>query len=75
MTYAERIPPDTVPSAVTGLSIADLARLRRLAQRYRVRDDGTIRPVADVTFELRLWHRVRLSVQDVHWLLTQEDSR
>jgi hypothetical protein len=37
-------------------------RLRLLAQRYRTRRDTTLRPWADVVFDLRLRHGLQLSM-------------
>ncbi len=45
-------------------------RLRRLAQRYRVRADTTIRPFADVLYDLRARHGLQLSMSQVIELLS-----
>jgi hypothetical protein len=45
-------------------------RLRRLAWRYRVRGDSTIRPAADVMYDLRSRHGLQLSMSQVIALLS-----
>jgi hypothetical protein len=62
------------PPSLAVLSAPDLERLRQLAKRYSLRDDGSVRPVADVTHQLRTRHQVNLDVSDVHWLLSSEES-
>ncbi len=52
-----------------GGDVQHAARLRRLAQRYRIRGDGTIRPVADVAHDLRSRHGIDLTVRQVFDLL------
>jgi hypothetical protein len=46
-------------------------RLRLLALRYRVRRDTTLRPVADVVFDLRSRHGIQLSMGQVFELLSR----
>jgi hypothetical protein len=48
-----------------GLSQRERSRLRLLALSYRVRQDTTLRPWADVVFDLRLQHGIRLSMGQV----------
>ncbi len=50
-------------------------RLRRLAQRYRVRRDSTIRPPADVLYDLRSRHGLQLSMGQVIELLSEKVGR
>jgi len=50
-------------------------RLRRLAQRYRVRADTTIRPFADVLYDLRSRHGLQLSLGQVIEPLSERVSR
>lgn len=63
--------PITAPAPPTleGLSDRDRKRLRLLALRYRVRRDTTLRPVADVMFDLRLRHGVQLTMGQIFELL------
>jgi len=53
------------PFALEGLSQRERSRLRLLAQRYRVRQDTTLRPWADVMFDLRLRRGRHLSMGQV----------
>jgi len=48
-----------------GLSHRERSRRLLLALRYRVRQDTTLRPWADVVFDLRLLHGLRLSMGQV----------
>ncbi len=50
-------------------------RLRLLAQRYRIRRDTTLRPVADVVFDLRSRHGIQLSMGQVLELLGGKAGR
>jgi hypothetical protein len=54
------------------LSERERDRLRLLARRYRVRADTTLRPVADVMYDLRSLHGVKLSMTQVFELLTRQ---
>jgi len=74
MTPTTQDTPDQLPAALARFSPAERDGLRRLAQRYRMRGNGSVRPVADVTYSLRLRHKLEVSVPDVHWLLTREES-
>ncbi len=74
----------TSPAAPTGndppvsfeaLSPRERKRLRLLALRYRVRRDTTLRPVADVLFDLRLRHGVQLSMGQILELVSGKDGR
>ncbi len=62
------------PPSPAVLSTPDLKHLHQLAKRYSLRDDGCVRPVADVTHNLRARHQVDLDASDVHWLLSGEES-
>ena len=53
----------------------DRDRLRRLAQRYHVRADTTVRPAADVLYDLRSRHGLQLSMGQVIELLSEKVSR
>lgn len=55
-------PADDTPLTLSGLSGRERQRRRLLALRYRIRRDTILRPVADVMFDLRLRHRVHLSM-------------
>jgi len=70
MTSAEN--PPTVD--LTALSPGERQRLRLLATRYRMRRDTTLRPMADVMFDLRLRHGVHLSMGQVFELLDERAS-
>jgi hypothetical protein len=50
-------------------------RLRLLAMRYRMRRDTTLRPMADVMFDLRLRHGVHLSMGQVFERLDERANR
>jgi hypothetical protein len=45
--------------------------LRLLARRYRIRQDTTLRPVADVMFDLRLRHGLQLTMSQIFELLDE----
>jgi len=60
-----RSQPPAQPLSFEGLSQRERGRLRLLAQRYRVRQDTTVRPWADVVFDLRLRHGLQLSIGQV----------
>jgi len=53
----------------------DRNRLRRLARRYHVRADTTLRPPADVLYDLRSRHGLQLSMGQVIELLSERVSR
>jgi len=46
-----------------------------LAQRYRMRRDTTVRPVADVVYDLRSRHGIQLSMGQVFELLSGKVAR
>jgi len=50
-------------------------RLRLLAQRYHIRADTTLRPVADVVYDLRSRHGLQLSMGQVIDLLSRKAAR
>jgi hypothetical protein len=50
----------------------DPIRLRLLALRYHIRSDGTLRPVADVAYDLRTLHGVELTTRQVFNLLSRK---
>src|SRR5262249_18955675 len=54
-----------------GLSHRERSR-RRLALRYRVRQDTTLRPWADMVFDLRLLHGLRPSMGQLLELVGQQ---
>ncbi len=58
-------PTEDAPIALDGLSPRERQRLRLLALRYRVRRDTTLRPLADVLFDLRSRHGLQLSMGQV----------
>jgi len=49
--------------------------LRVLARRYRIRADTTLRPVADVVYDLRSRHGIHLSMGQVFELLSDRAAR
>lgn len=51
------------------------SRLRLLLLRYRVRRDTTLRPVADVVFDLRSRHGLQLSMGQVFELVSSKGER
>ncbi len=51
------------------------SRLRRLALRYGFRGDGTVRPPADVVYDLRSRHGLQLSMSQVIGLLGGKVAR
>ena len=55
-----------------GLSPRERQRLRLLALRYRVRRDTTLRPLADVLFDLRSRHGLQLSMGQVLELVSMD---
>ena len=57
------------------LSGEESERLRLLALRYHIRRDGTLRPVADVTYDLKSLHGIELSTKEVFELLNRKDFR
>lgn len=67
-------PADHAPSTLQALSSHERKRLRLLAQRYHIRSDGTLRPLADVTYDLRSRHGLDLTVRQVFDLLYQRDG-
>jgi len=56
-------------SSLQSLSPQDRKRLQVLVQRYRVRGDTTLRPMADVAYDLRTRHGLDVSVREVYDLL------
>ena len=68
-------PATEAPSDLTSLSDRERKRLRLLALRYRVRRDTTLRPVADVMFDLRLRHGIQMSMGQVFELLSERVTR
>ena len=48
--------PDASPSILVSLTPAAVESLRQLARRYHVRADTTLRPPADVLYDLRSRH-------------------
>jgi hypothetical protein len=67
------IPVEAAPSInLQALPDRERNRLRQLARSYRVRTDTTVRPVADVMFDLRLRHGVQLTMGQVFELLHKE---
>src|SRR6266540_523075 len=71
MTPAENTPV----LILDGLSARERQRLRLLALRYRVRRDTSLRPVADVLFDLRSRHGLQLSMGQVLKLVSRDGSR
>ena len=69
-------PPATSPVANQEAATADTSdtsdssRYRRLALRYGLRGDGTVRPPADVAYDLRSRHGLQLSMAQVIALLS-----
>jgi len=61
--------------ALPALSLRERRRLRLLALRYRVRRDTTLRPVADVVYNLRSRHGLQLSMGQVLELLNWRPTR
>ncbi len=59
----------------TSAEPANTRRLRQLALRYRVRADTTLRPVADVVYDLRSRHSLPLSMGQVIELLSEKAGR
>ena len=76
---AADVPPspddDSSPTSLQALSPRERNRLRLLAQRYRMRRDTTLRPVADVVFDLRSRHGLQLSMGQVFELLGERGAR
>ncbi len=68
-------PADPTPTAFDALSPRGRRRLRRLAQRYHIRADTTLRPPADVLYDLRSRHGLQLSLGQVIELLSERVSR
>jgi hypothetical protein len=62
-------PAGQAPPDLTSLSPRERHRLRLLALRYRVRCDTTLRPVADVMFDLRLRHGIQLTMGQIFELV------
>jgi hypothetical protein len=65
---------DQVPATLATLSTREADRLRLLALRYHIRADTTLRPVADVVYDLRSRHGLHLSMGQVIDLLCPEGS-
>jgi hypothetical protein len=61
-----------VPTSAQTLSTRDPTRLRLLALRYHIRSDGTLRPVAEVAYDLRTLHGVELTTRQVFELLSRK---
>ena len=57
------------------LSDEGRSRLRQLVRRYRIRADTTLRPVADVVYDLRSRHGLQLSMGQVFELLRDKAVR
>jgi hypothetical protein len=69
-------PAESVPTAnLQALTPRERNRLCLLAQRYRMRRDTTLRPVADVVFDLRSRHGLQLSMGQVIALLSGKGVR
>ena len=63
------------PTNLRALTPRERNRLRLLAQRYRMRRDTTVRPVADVVYDLRSRHSLPLSMGQVIELLSEKAGR
>ncbi len=63
------------PTNLRALTPRERNRLRLLAQRYRMRRDTTVRPVADVVYDLRSRHGIQLSMGQVFELLSGKVAR
>ncbi len=63
------------PAALHSLSDEGRSRLRQLVRRYRIRADCTLRPVADVVYDLRSRHGLQLSMGQVFELLRDKAAR
>ncbi len=59
----------------TSTNMPERQRLRLLAQRYHIRADTTLRPVADVVYDLRSRHGLQLSMGQVIDLLSRKAAR
>ncbi len=59
-------------SSLQVLPTRDHARLRLLALHYHIRSNGTLRPVADVTYDLRTLHGIELTPRQVFELLSRK---
>ena len=59
----------------TSANNPDRDRLRRLARRYHIRRDTTLRPPADVLYDLRSRHGLQLSMGQVIELLSEKVGR
>ncbi len=68
-------PADQAPATLEALSPRERKRLRLLALRYRIRADTTLRPVADVVYDLRSRHGLQLSKGQVFELLGRGAGR
>ena len=66
---------DHMPGSFEALSPRERKRLRLLALRYRVRQDTTLRPLADVMFDMRLRRGVRLGMGQVLDLVSRKDEQ
>ena len=67
--------PADAPAALHSLSAEGPRRLQQLARRYRIRADSTLRPVADVVYDLRSRHGLQLSMGQVFELLRDKAAR
>ncbi len=63
------------PVTLHALTSRERSRLRLLALRYRIRADTTLRPVADVVFDLRSRHGIQVSMGQVFELLGRKAGR
>ncbi len=79
MTATPATPAGTdadTPTTLQALHLSsDRSRLRRLALRYRLRADSTLRPVADVVYDLRSRHGLQHSMGQVFELLRDKAAR
>jgi hypothetical protein len=76
MTPAPATPAGTnTPAALQDLPAEGHSRLQQLARRYRIRADTTLRPVADVVYDLRSRHGLQLSMGQVFELLRDKAAR
>jgi len=65
--------PNTPPS-LQSLSPQDRKRLQALVQRYRIRSDTTLRPMADVAYDLRTRHGLDVTIREVYDLLNWSEE-
>jgi hypothetical protein len=67
-------PAEHAPAILDGLAPRERQRLRLLALRYRVRRDTSLRPLADVLFDLRSRHGLQLPMGQVLELVNVDGS-